>query len=232
MKRAWCKLIVGLAWLSGCAASEPVAPGASRSAAVIASIFNLSAAAPAPDAAQAALWLEVWATVHGSAAGPLFPDMTVHSGDRIGLLARTSVAAHVYMIHCGGDQGLSVFPAREALAFAPDRRVALPSADQDLPLRGEPGNEVLYVVASKRPLLRSDPELHAALMGTDPEGEWSCGEDFDALLKGPPPGLPPRSRYHFALRGFDSSDGLYRVARAFADDSGVVVLRLPYQHAP
>jgi hypothetical protein len=235
MKRELAGAVVVLSCLHGCAASVAGSaragwsPSANRSVSVVA---TSGAAGPTVAASSAPLSLEVWATVHGSAVGPLFPGMLLHSGDRIGLQARTSIEASVYLVHCASDGTLSVYPSSGPVLFEADQRVSLPAADKDLPLRGRPGKEVLYVLASKTALRRADPALHAALSGTDPDWEWNCGDEFEALLAGPPPGLPARAKYRFALRGYDSSDARYTVARAFADERGVIVLRFPFQHVP
>jgi len=199
---------------------------------------------PAP---RTPLYLEVWPTVHGTAAGPLFPHMGLHSGDRIGLQARTSRAAHVYLIHCDGSDLLSVFPAAGPIQFPADERVALPAVGQDLRLTDAPGAEALYIVASQEPLDRSDPRLEAALArARESDGLHGCGSKLEALLIGSseharraharrsiaPEREREREQKQGALRGIEGSQAYPSVARAFSEEDGVIVLRFRYRHLP
>ncbi|HEY2735055.1 MAG TPA: hypothetical protein VGI70_13760 [Polyangiales bacterium] len=194
------------------------------------------ARAEAPHAAP--LYLEVWGVVHGSAVGPLLPGMTLHSGDRIGLQARTSSVANVYVIHCDSSEAISVFPASGPIAFPADRRVDLPAVGKDLRLTTAPGDEILYVVASKRPLDESDPALQALLSRSKSgDDDRLCGGTFEASLAGRD---APRHAHDrtgrgqplAALRGIASPEAYPSGARAFANDDGVIVLRFPYRHLP
>jgi hypothetical protein len=198
---------------------------------------------PAPNATAVPtppLYLEVWATLGGSAAGLFYPDVALHSGDTIGLHARTSTAAHVYVMHCGGSARLSVFPASGSIDLRADQVVSLPATGMDIRLTGAPGNETLYVMASRQPLNRSDPALQAALSRTSAQpDEPICGAELEALLGArnrPGPGQvrehTPRAQQRAALRGIEMSDGSFSVARALAADDGVIVLRFPFRHVP
>jgi hypothetical protein len=191
------------------------------------------------------LGLEVWATVatvDREYFGPLHPDMVLHAGDRIGVRARTTSVADVYLLHCDGRDALSIYPAGGAVRFSADQRVDLPVVGKDLRIRGFPGHETLYVVASKRPLERADPALQAVLSQAHDTAasddlqhpQASCGRQFEILLASArwSSRLSDSVRRRFTLRGVDTSDAFDAVARAFADDDGVVVLRFAYQHAP
>jgi Domain of unknown function (DUF4384) len=231
-------LIGILACLQGCAAAAAdSAPGEliGTSARTPLQLALAATVVPAPP-----LYLEVWATVRGTAVGLFHPGVALHSGDTIGLQARTSIAAHVYLMHCDRNAVLSVFPTSGPIDFRADQRVSLPAAGMDIRLSGAPGNETLYVVASRHPLDRSDPVLQATLSRTSTHGdEPVCGEQLEGLLAGSSPTgrahareRTPRARQRAALRGIELSDGSYSVARAFAVEDGVIVLRFPFHHLP
>jgi hypothetical protein len=199
--------------------------------------------APASNASSvptAPLYLEVWATLAGSAAGLFYPDVALHSGDTIGLQARTSIAAHVYLMHCSQSAQLSIFPASGPIEFRAEQVVSLPAPGIDFRVSGAPGSETLYVVASLQPLNRSDPLLQDALSRASAQrAEPICGAELEALLGArnrPGPGEvrehTPRARQRAALRGIELSDGSLSVARALAADDGVIVLRFPFRHLP
>jgi len=174
---------------------------------------------PPGSASAAPLYLEVWARAHGSVMAPLEPGMRLRAGDRIGVTARTSCAAQVLLLHCDRDAQLSVFPAQGTLALPAARRVQLPAAGMELPVGSTEGQEHLYVLASRAPLAEADPGLSAALAADPPP---ACGPDLERLLRGGEQTAPTRTRA--ALRGIDVSNAHYGVARAFAEDDGVVVL--------
>jgi hypothetical protein len=193
-----------------------------------------AAAASDTVSTSAPLYLEVWATAHGSSVGPLFPGMALHSGDRIGLQARTSSRAHVYLLHCDANAVLSVFPSLGPLVFPADRRIELPAVGAALQLSDVPGQDTLYILASKRPLDHTDPALQAALLSWGQAGNpnAACGSDFERLLAGPIDAAARAAHKEptAALRGVLAN--YVSVTRAFADSDGVVVLKFPYQHLP
>ena len=192
--------------------------------------------APASETAgsHAPLYLEVWASTHGSVAGPLFPEMALRSGDRLGVVARTSCSADVYLLHCDRLEVLSVYPETGPVHFDADRRVTLPAPGLDLQLSNEPGHETLYIVASKRPLERSDPALQAALaLKPSSPGHPGCGAALDRALRGANL-RRERANPHgssVAMRGVEMNTET-TVTRALAGDDGIVVLRFPYRHLP
>jgi hypothetical protein len=177
------------------------------------------------------LYLEVWATVHGTTAGAFHANIALHSGDRIGLQARTSIAANVYLLHCDAKRVLSVFPSAGPLRFDADRRVSLPVAGMDIHLEGSTGRETLYVVASRRPLDQSDPDLYAALArAASSENDPLCSAHFEALCAGE--NVVRAQAVRATLRGVEVSSSYDSVARAFAEADGVIVLRFPFRHLP
>lgn len=210
MLRAFALGCVVLECLIGCGSARVSSTREiSRSAQAL--MLAASAAAPPP------LYLEVWATVHGTSAGAFHSDIVLHSGDRIALQARTSIAANVVLLHCDPQQVLSVFPESGALQFLADRRISLPASGMDIRLNGSPGRETLYIVASRRPLIQADPGLHAALA---PGDQRACRD------------MSARPAKRSAVRGIEVSRAQDSVARAFAGDDGVIVLRFPFQHLP
>jgi hypothetical protein len=178
-----------------------------------------------------ALYLDVWVAVHGTSIGPLYPDMTLHSGDRIGLQARTSSAAEVYVIHCDGAQTLSLIGPVNFLA---DQRVPLPAAGIDLRLQGLPGDEAVYVIASRRPLGDAAPRMAAMLAGAAAAPELArCGAALDQELADSP-ATPARALRlgRRSLRGAELSHDDLAAVHACSEDDGVVVLRFGFRHAP
>jgi len=236
------------AWACLHCAGTGLVPSEPGSSLVLQSWPAVAHGSPAPTpAAPAPLGLEVWATVHGTYVGPLHPEMVLHSGDRIGVRARTSSVADVYLLHCDARDALSIYPSAGAVRFTADQRVELPAIGKDLRLAGAPGHETLYVVASKRPLEHADPELEAALSnahasphpndlaaaGARETPDPACGRQLETLLASSWADRSGEStRRRFAVRGVDTSDAFDAVARAFADGDDVVVLRFAYRHAP
>ena len=212
MLRAFALGCVVLGCSIGCGSTQVSSPRA-----VSSSAQALMLAGPA--VASAPLYLEVWVTVHGTSVGPFRSDIALHSGDRIALQARTSIAANVYLLHCDPQHVLSVFPESGPLQFLADRRVSLPASGLDIRLDGPPGPETLYIVASRRPLDQADPRLHAALT---PGDQSACQDPVARAM--------PSTRA--TLRGVEVSRAYDSVARAFAGDDGVIVLRFPFQHLP
>jgi hypothetical protein len=196
-----------------------------------ASKLALPSAPPIDAGSGSPLYLEVWARTHGSVAGPLFPEMALRSGDRIGVGARTSCGADVYLLHCDRLEVLSVYPETGPVHFDADRRVTLPAPGMDLQLSNEPGHETLYLVASKRPLEQSDPALQAALaLKPSTPGHPGCGPSLEAALRGNTNTEPQPSG--LAVRGVELSSTGSSVTRVLAGADGVVVLRFSYRHLP
>ena len=180
------------------------------------------------------LYLEVRASVRGGLRGPFVPDMKLAPRSQIALQARTSGDAHVYMLHCDAHAALSVFPDAGGIDFRADQWVSLPAADMPIQLGAEPGNETVYVIATRE---RLDPQLAAWLThSVQQPAAAHCDAQLGALLAGPdatpvhgqPPTAanPPARKLPYALRGVDVSKS--SVARAFAEGDGVVVLQLAY----
>lgn len=173
--------------------------------------------------------------MHDSRA-PFVPDVQLHPGAKIELKARTSIAAHVYMLHCAADASLSVFPDAGGINFRADQWVPLPAAGMSVELGDKSGTETVYVIATRDNIERSDAHLGRWLTDsvTRPEGA-RCGQELEAALSGQQHFVQRTAagrsrRPPFALRGVDTSTG--SVARAFAEQDGVVILQLSYFNVP
>lgn len=179
------------------------------------------------------LYLEVQASLRGATRAPFVPDVTLHPGAQISLLARTSSAAHVYMLHCDAHAALSVFPDAGGIHFRADQWVPLPAAGMPIKLGAQAGAETVYVLATLEPLQRADARLEHWLSERVREPQTArCDEELESLLRGPPltAASSPARKLPYALRGVDISQG--QAARAFGLSDGVVVLRFPYLNAP
>jgi hypothetical protein len=228
-------VLFALAYLQGCAVDSTQPALSPAGTAKRSDAFTSARSHASP------LYLDVWVTAHGTAVGPLLPNMVLHSGDRIGLQARTSSAANVYVIHCDGSRALSVYPASGPISFPAEQRVDLPAVGKDLRLTSSPGDEILYVVASRQRLDESDTWLKEFLSAKHASGAAQvCGGEFEKLLAGPSaPRQQPRARLELArtpprhaLRGVVTRDIYSTMARAFAADDGVIILRFPFRHLP
>jgi hypothetical protein len=187
------------------------------------------------------LYLEVRASVRGATSGPFVPDIALHPGAQIALQARTSGDARVYMLHCDAHAQLSVFPDAGGIYFRADQWVSLPAADMPIQLGAEPGNETVYVIATRDALVQTDSRLQHWLQDSvDQSQSARCGVKLDALLAGasapvrlpPTAASPPLRKLPYALRGVDLSKPSGPIARAFAESDGVVVLRFAYVNVP
>jgi hypothetical protein len=230
-RRELVQAFLALTWLPGCAQATLDSLHADPVQRFGLSVSSVDVAKVSP---STPLYLDVWAMVHGTAVGPLFPYMVLHSGDRIGLQARTSGVANVYVMHCDASAALSVFPASGPIAFPADQRVELPAVGKDLRLTTSPGDEILYVLASRQPLAASAPALQAILARTEASGARQvCSREFEDLLAGPnSPHRTTRTEQRAALRGVGTRDSYSSAAHAFAADDGVIVLRFPFRHLP
>jgi hypothetical protein len=185
---------------------------------------------------QAPLYLEVSARLRDTRA-PFVSDIQLHPGAQIELQARTSVAAHVYMLHCSADAALSVFPDAGGINFRADQWVPLPAAGMNITLADKSGSESVYVIAARDALEVSDLRLGRWLTESvsRPQGA-RCGAELEAALAGRERWVPRRAagwktrKLPFALRGVDTSTG--SVARAFAEQDGVVILQFSYFNVP
>jgi len=183
-------------------------------------------------ARKPALYLEVQASVRGALRGPFVPEMTLAPRAQIAVRARTSSAARVYMLHCDAHAALSIFPDAGGIEFRADQWVSLPAADMPIQVGSEPGNETVYVIATRERLVESDAPLERWLVERLRQPQAArCDGELAALLAGGV-GLQPTAAHAatrklpYAVRGVDVSKPL-GAARAFAD-KGVVVLRFTY----
>jgi hypothetical protein len=204
---------------------------------------SAAAAASAPDtsARKTPLYLEVRASLRGALRGPFVPDMTLAPRSQIVVQARTSSAARVYMLHCDAHSTLSIFPDAGGIDFRADQWVSLPAADMPIQIGSGPGNETVYVIATRERLALSDAKLASWLAESMQQPQAApCDAQLSALLAGsgaarerglqPTAANPPPRKLPYALRGVDVSTS--SVARAFAENDGVVVLRFAYTIAP
>jgi hypothetical protein len=201
----------------------------------------LVGARTAAESPIAPLYLEVRASVRGALGGPFVPEMSLLPSAQIMLQARTSRAARVYMLHCDAHAALSVFPDAGGIDFRADQWVSLPAANMPIQVGNRPGNETVYVIATRDQLAHSDSELAAWLTDNMRQPQAAhCDTKLVALLAGsgaarapslpPTAANPPLRKLPYALRGVDVSSSM--VARAFAEVDGVVVLRLSYVVVP
>jgi hypothetical protein len=193
-------------------------------------------ASKAPQTRKPPLYLEVQASLRGQARGPFVPDITLHPGAQISMRARTSIAAHVYMLHCDASSALSVFPDAGGIGFRADQWVSLPAAGMPIRLGAQAGIETAYVVATREPLAISDTRLERWLTDRMREPQTArCDAELESLLAGPPltaAGIAPARKLPYALRGVDTSQPHGQVARGFAANDGIVILRFSYKNAP
>ncbi|HET8937779.1 MAG TPA: hypothetical protein VFN67_30250 [Polyangiales bacterium] len=195
-----------------------------------------SSASQAPRVRKPPLYLEVQASLRGKTRGPFVPDITLHPGAQIALRARTSIAAHVYMLHCDASSQLSVFPDAGGIGFRADQWVSLPAAGMPIQLGAETGTETVFVMATREPLAHADARLERWLTDHLREPQTArCDAELESALAGPPltaATTSPARKLPYALRGVDTSPANGQVARAFAQSDGIVILRLSYKNAP
>lgn len=195
-----------------------------------------SSASQAPQVRKPPLYLEAQASLRGRTRGPFVPDITLHPGAQIALRARTSIAAHVYMLHCAADSVLSVFPDAGGIGFRADQWVPLPAADMPIRLGDQVGTETVYVVATRDLLAYADARLERWLTERVREPQTArCDAELESMLAGPPltaATTAPVRKQPYALRGVDTSQANGLVARGFAANDGIVVLRFSYKNSP
>jgi hypothetical protein len=228
-KRSLCALFL-CSVLSPGQRTAAESPESARTEAASAAQSHRDKAVPAP------LYLEVSARLHDTRA-PFVSDIPLHPGAQIELQARTSVAAHVYMLHCSADAALSVFPDAGGINFRADQWVPLPAAGMNITLGDKSGTETVYVIAARAALDVSDLRLGSWLTeSVSHPGVARCGAELEAALAGREKWVPRRAagwktrKLPFALRGVDTSTG--SVARAFAGEDGVVILQFSYFNVP
>ena len=188
------------------------------------------------------LSLEVWATVHGSHQGPLRDGMVLASGDRIELVARTSVHARAHLLYCSGaNQKLVIYPESGAITMERQKRQALPAEGKVLRLNKVLGEEALYIVASNKPLTQSDPALARELVHLRADASQRDCNAVAASLSEPrgsgPQRLASTLRIHeaespvpAAVRGLEVIDGDEGAVRASSGTDGIVILRFAFRH--
>lgn len=142
------------------------------------------ALAPAPLAGSGELTLEVTPTLSGSRPAVLRSGDEVASGDGIQIAVKPTSDAHVYVAYCDGTRRLTFFPREGSIAALAGTITYIPSKDGRVTLDDQVGPEVLYVIASRRPLDVADPELVAALSRARPDTAVECGEPLEPVIHG------------------------------------------------
>ncbi len=215
------------------------------------------AAAPAPGTDQrgafvAPLKLELWATTRGTRTGPLADGVTLASGDRIEISARTASDAHVSVFFCDSNRQLTRHPKPGPLPTLAGQERAILSPDVPLTLDQNVGKEAVYVVASREPLAPDDPKLDAALAGARPgDTTLDCGEQLEraisapkAAVAAPPKGKPPpkpsppkrpppsvpKPQAAELVRGAYVENRSSGGVLATSNEDGIVVLRYGFEH--
>lgn len=128
------------------------------------------------------LVLEVTISLSGSRSAILRTGDEVVSGDGIQVAVKPTVAAHVYLAYCDPHHQLALFPGDGGLAASAGRITYAPAPDAAIVLDDQPGQEVLYVIASRRPLDVADPQLAGAISRANPGTRVECGEPLDRAL--------------------------------------------------
>lgn len=147
-------------------------------------------------------------------------DGTLHTGDGIALFFKVDRPAYTYvaMVPPGGAPTL-LYPVGDDRPLQPDVEQRIPKAGDWLYLDDKLGQENLLVIASKRPLADTDPELCRALQA-------QCV--VQASDKPPPPPPPPPGNLDIKTRGRKHKHGT--ILQAETDAGGVAVLRFSFQH--
>ncbi|HEU4537079.1 MAG TPA: DUF4384 domain-containing protein [Polyangiaceae bacterium] len=128
-----------------------------------ATLHRPAEATPPGADATAPLELTVWARTEGSHEGPFKNAMRLRRGDRLYFDGQASKPAYVYMLHCDERQMLERLPQRGYIPLSARQRSELPERYQYFEVDGHEGEEVIYVVASERPLADDGPAFYEAL---------------------------------------------------------------------
>lgn len=97
----------------------------------------------------------------------LHDDDTVRTGDRIRVSVQTSEEAYLYLAFCS-HQKLTVYPSPHGIRTHAGELLFVPQGSADLVVDENPGDEVLYVIASRTELSLADPNLAQALAAQRP----------------------------------------------------------------
>lgn len=146
-----------------------------------------SVAAKAPPEGSSALTLEVMPSLSGSRNATLRTGDEVTSGDGIQVAVKPTVDAHVYVAYCDRSRQLTIFPSDGGIEAKAGMIAYAPAGEAHIILDDQVGPEVLYVIASRKPLDVADPKLAAAISRIRPDASVECGDSFDRVLdKGKP----------------------------------------------
>jgi hypothetical protein len=199
------------------------------------------------DAKSSLLTVDVTPYLRGSWRRVLRDGDTLESGDRIHVEVKTTVPAHVYLVYCDRDEKLTVFPSEASVETRAGEITLLPAANASIVLDDTPGQEVLYVIASRTKLAAAEPALADVVARSRPaKTSPDCGKAFRAAVKGRPGVKKPVVRGNRDQGGADGGEripppatierGAYlewddgAVVNAGADFHGIVILRYKFEH--
>jgi hypothetical protein len=189
--------------------------------------------------------LEVSPRLRGSREGNLRSGDKVVTRDKIRVVAKTSVDAHLYLGYCDRDRRLAFFPREGSIEAKAGETTYAPAENADIVLDEQVGPEVLYVIASRRRLDLADPELAEAMSKVRPgAADVDCGAPLEQVLakrrpatsdlgrpaagstrgagRVPPPAELDRGGY---IRWTDAG-----AVSAGGDRDGIVVVRYNFTH--
>lgn len=138
----------------------------------------------APATASSELTLEVTTSLRGSRTATLRSGDDVMSGDGIQIAVKPTVDAQLYVAYCDRNGQLTLFPRDDGIKAKAGKVTYAPSKDASIILDDQVGPEVLYVIASHRPLDVADPELTAAISRARSDAHVECGAPLDRVLQG------------------------------------------------
>jgi hypothetical protein len=194
-------------------------------------------AAPAPEAGR--FGIELRAVRKGpSGEVPFKLDEVAHNGDRVAFYLRANDDGHVYVVEFFPDGAAQViYPgAGQTAALRRGEELRIPVPGRWLELRGCPGEEHTFIIASRRPLDQAAPELEAAVGAvrkSPPPAEESCPESELA----PPPAVPSTASADVAvlppaLPGTSATVALLELAPAAAPSTAARPVELASPPAP
>lgn len=158
----------------------------------------------------------------------LSPGQPLHSQDAYALKLRVDKPAYVYVVRYSATAwSTRMFPLRGDFQLGPDEWLRLPADKKDYQLDDKSGDEILYVIASPKPI-DGDTCKRVRLLcekpGKKPGPEGPEGDD-------PPPPAPDSKPLE------DKDPELQRAGEEVtavqkSDKNGIAILRFPFQHLP
>lgn len=136
----------------------------------------------------------------------------VMGGDLLQLSVRASKDAYLYLAFCSQHaadpryHGLSVFPEQGGVRMIADETVTIPAGTAGILLNDEPGQETLYLIASRVELSHADSGLVAVIAAARQGRETvDCGAPLRSAMAGPSRTDKPRRSGSRARRGSGDS---------------------------